>query len=244
MKDTTADPLAEFRRINVRGSLNVAKAAAAAGVRRLVFVSSIKVNGESTDAGFPFKASDPPAPADPYGVSKYEAEVGLRELAQTTGLELVIVRPVLVYGPGVKGNFLTMMKWVQRMVPLPLGAVDNLRSLVGLDNLVDLIAVCTSSPAAAGCTFLVSDGEDVSTAELIRRIAEAMGKCALLLPVPPAFLRAGAALLGKGEEGRRILGSLQVDIGETRRVLGWAPPFTMKDQLRSAVSSFLASANR
>ena len=173
MADTAASPLDEFRRINVHGTLNLARQAAAAGVRRFVFVSSIKVNGEATPIGPSFTADDMPAPLDAYGISKMEAEQGLREIALQTGMEVVIIRPPLVYGPGVKANFAAMMRWLQRGVPLPLGAIHNQRSLVALDNLVDLIVTCLAHPAAANQTFLVSDGEDVSTTELLRR----MGQC-------------------------------------------------------------------
>jgi nucleoside-diphosphate-sugar epimerase len=182
MADTAADPLAEFRRVNVQGTLNLARQAAAAGVRRFVFVSSIKVNGEATQPGSPFTADDAPAPLDAYGVSKMEAEQGLREIARQTGMEVVIIRPPLVYGPGVKANFSAMMRWLKRGVPLPLGAIHNQRSLVALDNLVDLIVTCLTHPAAANQTFLVSDGEDVSTTELLRRMGQAMGHPARLIP--------------------------------------------------------------
>ena len=174
MADTAVNPLAEFRRVNVQGTLNLARQAASAGVRRFVFVSSIKVNGESTQLGFPFTADDAPAPLDDYGVSKMEAEQGLCEIALQTGIEVVIIRPPLVYGPGVKANFAAMMRWLRRGVPLPLGAINNQRSLVALDNLVDLIVTCITHPAAANETFLVSDGEDVSTTELLRRMGQAM----------------------------------------------------------------------
>ena len=225
MRDEALDPLAEYRRVNVAGTLNLARQAAAAGVRRFVFVSSIKVNGESTQLGRPFTADDAPAPEDAYGVSKAEAEAGLWEIARTTGMELVIVRPVLVYGPGVKGNLASMMRWVRRGLPLPLGAViGNRRSLVALDNLVDLLAVCAVHPKAANQVFLASDGEDASTARLLRLMAMAAQRPARLLPVPVALLQWGARLLGKQAVAQRLLGSLQVDIQKNRDVLGWQPP--------------------
>ncbi|MTI93171.1 NAD-dependent epimerase/dehydratase family protein [Stutzerimonas stutzeri] len=173
MRETDADPLAAFRAVNVQGTLRLAESAAAAGVRRFIFLSSVKVHGEASGER-PFRASDPPAPADAYGLSKLEAEQGLRELSARTGMELVIIRPPLVYGPGVKANFRSMMRWLARGVPLPLGAIHNRRSLVALDNLVDLIRSCITHPQAAGQIFLVSDGEDLSTSELLRRLGRAL----------------------------------------------------------------------
>jgi UDP-glucose 4-epimerase len=234
LDDAAADPLAEFQRVNVQGTLRLARQASAAGVGRFVFVSSVKVNGESTPSGRPFTADDRPAPLDAYGVSKHEAERALRELASQTGMELVIVRPPLVYGPGVKANFAAMMRWLGRGMPLPLGAVDNRRSLVALDNLVDLLATCLRHPAAAGQTFLVSDGEDVSTTQLLRRMGAALGRPARLLPVPPSWLEWGAARIGKGDVARRLCGSLQVDITKTRDLLGWRPPLSLDEGLRKA----------
>lgn len=227
MNDTESDPLAAFRQVNVQGTLALARQALAAGVKRFVFISSIKVNGEGTVAGEPYTADDLPQPQDPYGVSKLEAELALRELAQQSGLEVVIIRPVLVYGPGVKANFLNMMRWLDRGVPLPFGAIDNRRSLVALDNLVDLILTCIDHPAAANQTFLVSDGEDLSTTALLRRMAQALGKAPRLLPVPAWMLSAGARSLGKGALSQRLCGSLQVDIGKTRELLGWYPPVSV-----------------
>jgi nucleoside-diphosphate-sugar epimerase len=234
MTETTADPLNEFRRVNVQGTLNLARQAAAAGVRRFVFVSSIKVNGEATQPGAPFTADDAPTPLDAYGVSKMEAEQGLREIARQTGMEVVIIRPPLVYGPGVKANFATMMRWLKRGVPLPLGAIHNQRSLVALDNLVDLIVTCLTHLAAANQTFMVSDGEDVSTTELLRRMGQAMGHPARLVPVPASWLKVAVGLLGKGDVAQRLCGSLQVDISKTRELLGWTPPVSLDEGLRRA----------
>ena len=234
MAESAADPLEEFRRVNVQGTLNLARQAAAAGVKRFVFVSSIKVNGEATQLGCPFTADDAPAPLDAYGVSKMEAEQGLREIALQTGMEVVIIRPPLVYGPGVKANFAAMMRWLKRGVPLPLGAIHNQRSLVALDNLVDLIVLCLTHPAAANQTFFVSDGEDVSTTELLRRMGQAMGKPARLLPVPASWLKVAAGLVGKGDVAQRLCGSLQVDISKTRELLGWVPPVSLDEGLRRA----------
>lgn len=235
MDDLSADPLEAYRQVNVAGTLNLASQAAQAGVRRFVFVSSIKVNGEATQPGQPFTADDVPSPLDPYGVSKLEAEQGLRDIEAQTGMGVVIVRPPLVYGPGVKANFASMMRWVARGIPLPLGAIHNARSMVALDNLVDLLVTCLKHPAAAGQTFLVSDGKDVSTTELLRRTAEAMGKKTLLLPVPASVLELGASLLGKRAVAQRLCGSLQVDIEKTRRLLGWTPPLTLDQGLKKAV---------
>jgi nucleoside-diphosphate-sugar epimerase len=235
MQEDAADPLGAYRLVNVEGTLNLAQQAAAAGVRRFVFVSSIKVNGEATSPGRLFSADGVPVPLDPYGVSKLEAEQGLRELEAKTGMEVVIVRPPLVYGPGVKANFASMMRWVARGVPLPLGAIHNARSMVALDNLVDLLVTCLKHPAAAGQTFLVSDGEDVSTTQLLRRTAQAMGKRAFLLPIPSCVLEWGATLLGKRSLAQRLCGSLQVDIEKTRRLLGWTPPLTLDQGLKKTV---------
>jgi nucleoside-diphosphate-sugar epimerase len=236
MNDNSVDPLAEFRKVNVNGTLNLARQAATAGVRRFVFISSIKVNGEGTGSGRPYTADDAPAPVDPYGISKHEAEVGLRALAEKTGLEVVIIRPVLVYGPGVKANFASMVRWVGWGVPLPLGlAVDNRRSLVALDNLVDLVLCCVDHPAAVNQTFLASDGEDLSTADLLRGIARAQGRTSRLLDVPVWLLLAVARLLGKGAVAQRLLGSLQVDSNKTRELLGWTPPVSVCEGLRRAV---------
>ncbi|WP_081601231.1 MULTISPECIES: NAD-dependent epimerase/dehydratase family protein [unclassified Thioalkalivibrio] len=239
MDEDAADPLAEYRRANVEGTLALARQAAQAGVRRFVFVSSIKVNGEQTAPGSVFSVADAPAPVDPYGVSKAEAEAALFALGRETGMEIVAVRPPLVYGPGVGGNFARMMQWVARGVPLPLGAVDNRRSMVGLDNLVDLLVTCLEHPAAANRVFLAGDGEDLSTTDLLRRVAAAMDRRARLLLVPPVLLRAGARAVGRGEMARRLLDSLQVDISHTRETLGWEPPVSVDEGLRRAVVSLV-----
>ena len=232
MNDTSTDPLAEFRKVNVAGTLNLARQATAAGVKRFVFISSVKVNGEATQLGSPFTADNEPAPLDAYGVSKMEAEQGLREIAAHTGMEVVIIRPPLVYGPSVKANFAAMMRWLRRGVPLPLGAIHNQRSLVALDNLVDLIVTCLTHPAAANQTFLVSDGQDVSTTELLRRMGQAMGRPARLIPVPAGWLKLAATLVGKPDVAQRLCSSLQVDIAKTRRLLGWTPPLSLDEGLR------------
>ena len=238
MQDDATDQLQAYREVNVYGTLNLARQAAQAGVRRFVFVSSIKVNGEATQPGQSFTADDVPAPLDPYGVSKLEAEQGLRRIEAQTGMGVVIVRPPLVYGIGVKANFAALMRWVARGIPLPLGAIYNSRSMVALDNLVDLLVSCVKHPAAAGQTFLVSDGEDVSTSELLRRTAQAMGKKAFLLPIPAFVLELGAALLGKRAVVQRLCGSLQLDINKTRQLLRWNPPVSVDEGLRRAAEGF------
>ena len=243
MEDTATNPLVEFRRINVQGTLNLARYAAAIGVQRFVFISSIKVNGESTMLGLPFSANDFPAPLDSYGVSKLEAEQGLRKIAAETGMEVSIIRPPLVYGPKVKANFQAMMRWLVRGVPLPLGAIHNRRSMVALDNLVDLIVICIGHPAAANQMFLVSDGEDLSTTELLQRLGRALGKPARLIPVPTMLLKAGAALVGKPAIAQRLCESLQVDISKTRQLLGWIPPLSVDEGLKKTAEGYLREAS-
>jgi len=235
MHDTESDPLSAFRSVNVDGTLNLAHQAAAAGVKRFVFISSVKVNSEVTQPRQAFSEADVSSPQDAYGQSKHEAEQGLRQLSADTGMEVVIIRPPLVYGPGVKASFAALMRALQRGWPLPLGAVHNQRSLVALDNLVDLIVTCLTHPKAANQTFLVSDGKDLSTTELVRGMAQAAGVPARLLPVPVWALKAGASLLGKGDEVQRLCGNLQVDISKARSLLGWVPPVSVEEGLRRAV---------
>jgi nucleoside-diphosphate-sugar epimerase len=239
MRDQAVDPLAAFRRVNVDGTLELARQAAQAGVRRFVFVSSVKVNGEASAPGRPYREDDPPAPADAYALSKYEAELGLRQLAVQTGMELVTVRPPLVYGPGAKGNFRSLLQLARWAVPLPLGAVDNRRSLIGLDNLVDFLLVCLAHPAAANRTFLVSDGQDVSTAQLYRRLAAALGRTVRLPAVPPLLLLMAAGLIGRRAAWQRLCGTLQVDAGPARERLGWRAPLELDEGLRRAARDFL-----
>lgn len=243
MEDRDSDPLAAYRVVNVDATMNLARQAHQAGVRRFVFVSSIKVNGEAT-TGVPFRATDAAHPSDPYGVSKQEAEAALRAFGQASGMEIVVVRPPLVYGPGVKANFNSLLKLVKLGVPLPFGRVANRRSMVGLDNLVDLLITCLSHPAAPGQVFLVSDGRDLGTGELVRLIAAAMGKRVLLLPVPAALLRGAAALLGKAAVVDRLFGSLQVDIGPTRATLGWQPVATPEQAIQGTVDHFTATHSK
>ncbi len=236
-QDTLADPLLAYRQQNVAATLRLAQQAARAGVKRFVYLSSVKVHGEAT-LGRPFMAEDSPQPQDPYGISKWEAEQALTALAQETGLELVIIRPPLVYGPGVKANFLQLMRLVARGWPLPLGSVHNRRSMVYLGNLVDLIWHCCHMPEAVGRTFLVSDGVDVSTAQLVRALAGAMGRRARLLPCPPSVLYWGTALAGRRGVAERLLGSLQVDITATEHCLGWQPPVSFDDGIAATVAAF------
>ena len=241
MTDTADDPLAAFRKVNVEGTLNLARQAAGAGVRRFIFISSVKVNGEGTLPGQPYTADNQSAPTDPYGISKREAEDALRRLADETGMEVVIIRPPLVYGPGVKANFQSMMCYLDKGIILPLGAIKNHRSLLALDNLVDLIITCLQHPAAANQTFLVSDGEDLSTPELLRRMAAALGKKARLVSVPEAILIGGARLLGRQAMAQRLCSSLQVDISKARDLLGWRPPVTVDEALRKTALYYMKS---
>jgi nucleoside-diphosphate-sugar epimerase len=233
MNDTSVDPLAEFRKVNVDGTLNLARQAADAGVKRFIFVSSVKVNGEQTEAGKPFNENSVPDPQDAYGVSKFEAEQGLLKIAQETGMEVVIIRPPLVYGAGVKANFASMMRAVKRGIPLPLGAIRNQRSFVYVGNLVSIIMRCIDHPAAANQVFMVSDGHDLSTTELLRACASALGVKARLLPVPQKLLELGATVLGKRAVAQRLCGNLQVDISKARSLLGWNPPFSVADGLNA-----------
>lgn len=233
MRDTAVNPIEQYRRVNVAGTLNLARQAADGRVSRFVYMSSVKVHGES---GM-FRESDVPSPRDAYGVSKHEAEIGLRQVAADTGMNVVMIRPPLVYGPGARANFGSLVRAVAAGLPLPLGAVRNRRSLIGLDNLVDFILVCIAHPAAANETFLVSDGEDLSTRELVRRLARAMGRPDRLFPVPPSVLMAAATIAGKREVARRLLGSLCVDSSKARHHLAWSPPVSVDDGLKRAVNS-------
>lgn len=237
MKDEEIDPLAAFRAVNVTGTLELARQAAEAKVRRFVFVSTVKVHGENSPAGRPLRETDALAPVDPYARSKAEAEEGLRNLCARSGMELVVIRPPLVYGPGVKANFRSIVRWVASGMPLPLGGCNaNRRSLVALDNLVDLIITCLDHPGAAGGCFFAADGEDLSTAALVRRLARAMGRPARLWPVPLWMLRLAAAGTGHHDVLQRLCGSLQVDISSARETLGWTPPVGVDEGLRRAVA--------
>ncbi len=240
MDETSSDPLEAFRRVNTAGSKKLACDAAKAGVKRLIYLSTIKVNGEQT-YDVPFNEKVERTPVDPYALSKWEAENSLRQISSETGMEVVIIRPPLVYGPGVKGNFLTLLKLISKGFPLPLALVKNKRSLVSLNNLLDLIRECIVNPCAAGEIFLASDGEDLSTAELVKLIALNMGKSSRLLPVPLSLLNAGAAVIGKKSVAIRLLGSLQVDSSNTRRILGWAPIYSVGHEIERVVDWYNSS---
>lgn len=237
MHENAADPMAAFREVNVAGTERLARAAASSGVRRLVYVSSIKVNGELTSE-IPFAEADTPAPQDPYGISKYEAELALHNVAKETGLEVVIVRPPLVYGPGVGGNFLRLLKLVSQGVPLPLASIQNQRSMVYLGNFVDALIICATHQAAADKTYLVSDGEDISTPLLMHSIANLMGKRSWLWPLPPSLLQLAGKMTGKINEVERLIGSLQIDSSKIRSELGWMPPYSMQQGLSETVHWF------
>ena len=233
MNEVADDALAEFRKVNVEGTLNLAIQAAKAGVKRFIFVSSIKVNGEHSEIGKPFTEEDVANPQDPYGISKHEAEQGLMRIAEETGMEVVIIRPPLVYGAGVKANFASMMRVVKRGIPLPFGAIRNKRSFVYVGNLVSLILRCIDHPAAANQVFLVSDGQDISTTELLRDCAEALGVKARLLPVPQKLVEVCATIIGKRDVAQRLCGNLQVDITKARTLLGWTPSISVTDGLKA-----------
>ena len=234
MHDTSADPEMEFRKANVDATLHLARQAVKAGAKRMVFLSSVKANGESTAPGQPFKESDVPNPQDAYGRSKWEAEMGLLQIAHETRLEVVIVRSPLVYGPGVKANFASLMRLVAHAWPLPLGEIHNRRSLVGLGNLVDFLATCVAHPHAANQTFLVSDGQDMSTTELVRAIAQAAHVPARLLPVPVRVLLWVGSILGQGAAMHRLCDNLQLDISKAKTLLKWMPPNTISLELERA----------
>ena len=223
--------------LNVRSVLDLARQSAEAGVRRFIFISSIKVNGEQTVPGQPFRPDNEANPIDPYGLSKWEAEQGLQQIAVETGMEVVIIRPPLVYGPGVKGNFANLIKLVGKGLPLPLGAIHNRRSMIALDNLVDLIITCIDHPNAANQIFLVSDGQDLSTTELLQGLAQAMGRSSRLLPIPGVLLSLAGSVVGKKPVADRLLGSLQVDISKTQDLLNWTPPISVDEGLRRCFES-------
>jgi nucleoside-diphosphate-sugar epimerase len=241
--ENTSDALKEFRRVNVDATLNIARQAAKAGIKRFVFLSSIKVNGDSTALSHSFTADQEAAPTDAYGISKKEAEQGLREIAAVSDMEVVIIRPVLVYGPKVKANFNSLLAAVHNGYPLPFKGVKNLRSLVALDNLVDFIFTCAHHPAAANQTFIVSDGQDVSTPELIRKIAQSFNKKPRLLWLPIPIMMGLAAVLGKSAALKRICGSLRVDIAKNYQLLGWRPVVSLDDALSETSQAYLESIN-
>jgi len=238
MNETAADALSAYRKVNVEGTLNLAKQAVQAGVKRFIFISSIKVNGEGTKLGHPYCEEQAPLPMDAYGLSKYEAELALQQLAQDTGLEVVIIRPTIIYGPGVKANFKAMMRCLALGIPLPLGSIHNQRSLLALDNLIDLIRVCISHPAAANQTFLASDGVDLSTPELLMAMGVALGKPARLIKLPEGLLMMGAKLLGQQAMAQRLCGSLQVDSSKARKLLCWQAPVSVQEALHKVAVAY------
>jgi nucleoside-diphosphate-sugar epimerase len=239
--DEQVDPLPLYRTVNVEGTRRLAEQAAQHGVKRIVYLSSVKASGECSLPGRPLKVFDVPIPEDAYGVSKREAELALLDVGANTGLDIVIIRPPLIYGPGVKGNFLRLMGAIARGWPLPLGALNNRRSMVSLTNLTDLVGVCVAAPNAAGRTFFVSDGEDLSTAALARRIGAALGRPARLFPVPAAMLSMLAGMAGKSAEIERLVGNLQVDLTDVRSSLAWSPPQTVDQGLRETAVWFRVS---
>lgn len=245
MNDAVSNPLEEYREVNTRGTVNLARQAAAAGVKRFVFVSSIKVNGECTPQDKPFTSADEYAPEDDYGLSKAEAEQQLFEIVKETGMEVVVIRPTLVYGPGVKANFATLMNLVSKGIPLPFGCIkDNCRSLVSVTNLVDLIVTCIDHQKAANQVFLVSDDHDVSTSDMVSQMARALGKSQFQLPVPEWAFKMAGKLFGKQDVVDRLVGSLQVDITHTKETLNWTPPQSLEDGFKQTADAFLKSKQK
>lgn len=239
MRETAANPLNAFLEVNTQGTINLAEQAAAAGVRRFIFISSIKVNGESTQDGCLFTPDDEFIPSDPYAVSKYRAEQALLDLAHKTDMEVVIIRPPLIYGPGVKANFAEMIRWIHKGVPLPFGRIQNKRSFIAIDNLVNFITLCIEHPKAANEIFTISDTEDVSTTELLRKVAKALDRKLILLPVPVVLMEFAAFMLRKRGIAQRLFGSLQVDSSKAYDLLGWKPITTMDQQLLKTVNVYL-----
>ncbi len=239
MDDSASDPLKEFRNVNTESTLNLAKQAAEAGVQRFVFISSIKVNGEETALGSPYSPESTANPSDPYGISKFEAEEGLLQISKKTNLEVVIIRPPLIYGPGVKANFRAMIKLANLGLPIPLGNIKNKRSLIALDNFVSFILCCAKHPKAKNEVFLISDGEDVSTSELVSALGKALGKPAKLFSLPPVLFLLAGFILNKGNMVQRLKGSLQVDSSKATTLLGWKPTVTMEEALKKTVTAYL-----
>ncbi len=238
MQDESQDPLTEYRRINRDGTLALAQAAAKVGVRRMVFISSIKVNGEQAEPEAPYSRQSLPRPVDPYGISKMEAEQGLLNISELGGMDVTIIRPVLVYGPGVRANFRTLMRLVDRRVPLPLKTIDNRRSMIFVDNLADLVRHAITHPEAANRHFLASDGEDLSTAGLIESLANALGKPARLFAFPLGLMKLAARIGGREHIAQRVFGSLAVDCQETRNLLEWVPPFTVAEGIKQTTDAY------
>ncbi len=241
MDETASDPLSEFRAVNTHGTLNLAKQAAAAGVKRFIFLSSIKVGGESSQLGNPLTEDRDYVPCDPYGLSKYEAEKQLLELAESSEMEVVIIRPTLIYGPGVKANFETMMKWASKPIPLPFGAINNRRSLVSIDNLISLIEVCLTHPEAKNQIFYVNDGNDLSTSEILIKLYKSFKNSSPLIPIPVNIIKLFFKLIGKSDYSDRLLGSLQVDISKAKTLLNWEPPYSIDESIEKTVRHFIES---
>jgi nucleoside-diphosphate-sugar epimerase len=239
MRDEVNNSLSEFRRVNTAGTEHLARCAAEAGVKRVVFVSSIGVNGAETIQGHPFVETCKAAPNSPYAVSKWEAEQCLREVSATTGLEVVVIRPPLVYGGDAPGNFMKLLKILSKRLPLPLASIRNLRSFIYVGNFVDALIVCATHPDAAGQTYLVSDGEDISTPDLLRRLGDAMGFSARLLPFPVTLLWFVGCCVGKSEQIVRLVASLQIDISKIRRELGWQPPYTFRQGIDATAERYM-----
>lgn len=244
MNETAENAAQLYEQVNTLATLALAEQAAASGVRRFIFISTIKVNGESTVDGDAFHVSDKPNPQDSYGLSKAKAELGLRDIAQKSGMEFVVIRPPLVYGPGVKANFAAMLKMASKNLPLPLGAIHNKRSLVAVENLVDLVLCCVNHPNAVNQTFLVSDGYDVSTTELLQTMTKCFHKKPRLLPIPVGILRSLSALVGKQAVIERLCGNLQVDISFTQQTLGWVPPVSFEQSIQQCADSFQHKFNK
>lgn len=238
LNDSEGNPSAVFRSINTLGTLNLAKQAIKQGVKRLVFISSIGVNGNNNKQAY--TESDIPSPKEPYAISKLEAECELLALAKKSSLEIVIIRPPLVYGPNAPGNFGSLLRWLKKGIPLPLGSINNQRSFIALENLVSFIIHCIDHPKAVNEIFLISDGEDVSTTELLQKVAKAFDKRAVLLPIPVSWMTLAAKLLGKADVANRLFGSLQVDSSKARALLGWEPVITMDEQLEKIADAYLA----
>ena len=243
MDEKSADPLEAFREVNTRGTINLAKHAISAGVKRFVFISSIKAGGENSELGTPLIESMHYIPKDPYGLSKYEAEVELLSLAKNADMEVVIIRPTLIYGPGVKANFETMMKWLSKNTPLPLGAVENKRSLIAIDNLVDFIQICTVHPKAANEVFYISDDDDLSTTQLLKKLSFALGKNCVLIPVPSKLLSFLFSIIGMKSFSDRLLGSLQVSPNKAKYLLGWSAKVTVKEAFQETTKFYIKKNN-
>ncbi|NIY83300.1 UDP-glucose 4-epimerase family protein [Vibrio hepatarius] len=245
MKDTVRNPLEEYREVNTCGTINLARQAAKVGVKRFIFLSSIKVNGDSTSLDWPFTYADAHAPGDDYGLSKSEAEQQLFDIGKESGMEIVVIRPPLVYGPGVKANFASLMNLVAKGVPLPFGCIhNNRRSLVSIVNLVDLMMTCIDHPKAANQVFLVSDGHDISTSDMVKKMANAIGKPIWQLPIPVWGYRMVGNLFGKSDVVDRLVGSLQVDISHTKETLGWKPPQSIDDGFKETAKAFLRAKEK